>query len=38
MLNEDIPRTNEDGSHNDIPLLDGFLNPARTTTAAAQER
>ena len=28
MLDEDIPRLNEDGSSNDIPLLDGFLNPA----------
>lgn len=28
MLTEDIARTNADGSHNDIPLLDGFLNPA----------
>src|SRR4051794_12918871 len=28
MLDEDIARTNVDGSHNDIPLLDGFLNPA----------
>ena len=28
MLTEDIARINEDGSTNDIPLLDGFLNPA----------
>jgi len=28
MLNETIPRTNVDGSKNDIALLDGFLNPA----------
>ncbi|MEI7618590.1 MAG: peroxidase family protein [Actinomycetota bacterium] len=28
MLNETIPRTNVDGSTNDIALLDGFLNPA----------
>ncbi|HEX3090822.1 MAG TPA: peroxidase family protein, partial [Ilumatobacteraceae bacterium] len=28
MLDEDIPRTNENGSKNDIALLDGFLNPA----------
>jgi hypothetical protein len=28
MLTEDIARTNADGSTNDIPLLDGFLNPA----------
>ena len=28
MLDEDIPRTNEDGSDNSIPLLKGFLNPA----------
>jgi hypothetical protein len=28
MLTETIARTNEDGSKNDIPLLDGFLNPA----------
>ena len=28
MLVEDIPRVNADGSRNDIPLLDGFLNPA----------
>ena len=34
MLTEHIPRTNADGSHNDIPLLDGFLNPAAYTTAA----
>jgi hypothetical protein len=27
MLTETISRTNEDGSNNDIPLLDGFLNP-----------
>ena len=43
MLTETIPRTNADGSHNDISLLDGFLNPAAyydggtagTLTAAA---
>jgi Ca2+-binding RTX toxin-like protein len=28
MLDETIPRTNVDGTHNDIALLDGFLNPA----------
>ena len=28
MLTDDIPRIDADGSHNDIPLLDGFLNPA----------
>src|SRR3954470_5603887 len=28
MLTETIARTNVDGSENDIPLLDGFLNPA----------
>ena len=28
MLTEDIPRINDDGSRNDISLLDGFLNPA----------
>ncbi|WP_304441378.1 peroxidase family protein, partial [Kineosporia sp. R_H_3] len=28
MLTEDIARKNPDGSNNDIPLLDGFLNPA----------
>jgi len=28
MLDEDIARTNVDGTKNDIPLLDGFLNPA----------
>ena len=28
MLDESIPRTNEDGSDNSIALLDGFLNPA----------
>ena len=28
MLTEDIARINADGSHNDIPLFDGFLNPA----------
>jgi hypothetical protein len=27
MLTETIDRVNADGSHNDIPLLDGFLNP-----------
>ena len=27
MLNDTIPRINEDGSHNDIELFDGFLNP-----------
>ena len=27
MLTETIPRTNVDGTTNDIPLLDGFLNP-----------
>ncbi len=27
MLTETIARTNVDGSHNDIALLDGFLNP-----------
>ena len=28
MLNESIPRTNENGSDNSIGLLEGFLNPA----------
>ena len=28
MLTETIDRTKPDGSHYDIPLLDGFLNPA----------
>ncbi|ESS73062.1 hypothetical protein MGMO_37c00230 [Methyloglobulus morosus KoM1] len=28
MLTETLPRLNEDGSHNDIALFDGFLNPA----------
>jgi len=28
MLDETIPRTNVDGTTNDITLLDGFLNPA----------
>jgi Ca2+-binding RTX toxin-like protein len=28
MLDETIPRINVDGSHNDIALLNGFLNPA----------
>ena len=28
MLNDTIPRVNADGTHNDIELLDGFLNPA----------
>ena len=28
MLTEDIARINADGSRNDIPLFDGFLNPA----------
>ena len=28
MLDDTIPRTNVDGTHNDIALLDGFLNPA----------
>ena len=27
MLNETIPRLNADGTHNDISLLDAFLNP-----------
>jgi Ca2+-binding RTX toxin-like protein len=27
MLTETVARTNADGSHNDIPLLDAFLNP-----------
>src|SRR4051812_32353518 len=31
MLTETIARTNEDGSKNDIPLLDGFLNPGAYT-------
>ncbi len=31
MLDETIPRTNQNGSTNDIPLLDGFLNPAAYT-------
>jgi hypothetical protein len=35
MLDEDIPRINADGSHNDIPLLDGFLNPAAYTDGGA---
>ena len=33
MLDDDIPRIEEDGSHNDIPLLDGFLNPPAYTQA-----
>ena len=33
MLDDVIPRINEDGSHNDIPLLDGFLNPPAYTQA-----
>ncbi|WP_304441390.1 peroxidase family protein, partial [Kineosporia sp. R_H_3] len=28
MLDDDIPRVRPNGSHYDIPLLDGFLNPA----------
>ncbi len=28
MLDDTIPRVNADGTHNDIALLDGFLNPA----------
>ena len=28
MLDDTIPRLNVDGTHNDIELLDGFLNPA----------
>ncbi|MBK8814285.1 MAG: choice-of-anchor D domain-containing protein [Methylococcaceae bacterium] len=35
MLDEDIPRINQDGSHNDIPLLDGFLNPAEFNNGGA---
>jgi len=31
MLTDTIPRINADLSHNDIPLLDGFLNPAAFT-------
>lgn len=31
MLDDVLPRINADGSHNDIPLLDGFLNPAEYT-------
>jgi hypothetical protein len=31
MLTETISRTNENGSHNDISLLDGFLNPPAYT-------
>ncbi|MEO6200853.1 MAG: peroxidase family protein, partial [Cryobacterium sp.] len=31
MLTETISRTNEDGSNNDISLLDGFLNPPAYT-------
>ncbi|HKG48953.1 MAG TPA: peroxidase family protein [Actinomycetales bacterium] len=31
MLTETISRQNADGSHNDIPLLDGFLNPPSYT-------
>ena len=31
MLNESIPRTDEAGTRFDIPLLDGFLNPASYT-------
>jgi Ca2+-binding RTX toxin-like protein len=27
MLTDTVSRTNEDGSHNDLPLLDAFLNP-----------
>ncbi len=27
MLNETLPRINRDGTHNDIGLLEGFLNP-----------
>ena len=36
MLDDTIPRTNVDGTHNDIALLDGFLNPAafKDVTAA----
>jgi len=33
MLTEDIARINADGSRNDIPLFDGFLNPAAYTQA-----
>ncbi len=31
MLTDTIPRINEDGSHNDISLFDGFLNPPSFT-------
>ncbi|EMY36031.1 heme peroxidase, partial [Arthrobacter crystallopoietes BAB-32] len=31
MLTDTISRTNEDGSNNDIPLLEGFLNPVAYT-------
>jgi Ca2+-binding RTX toxin-like protein len=33
MLTETIDRVNANGSRNDIPLLDGFLNPASYTQA-----
>ncbi len=35
MLTETISRTNADGSNNDIPLLDGFLNPPSYTQRTA---
>lgn len=36
MLHDTIPRINEDGTHNDIPLFDGFLNPAAFTNGFTQ--
>jgi len=35
QLDDTIPRINVDGSHNDIDLLDGFLNPAAFKDATA---
>ena len=38
MLTETIARTNRDGSNNDIPLLDGFLNPPSYTDGGSMGR
>ena len=38
MLTDTISRTNEDGSHNDISLLDGFLNPPAFNDGGAGQR
>jgi methionine-rich copper-binding protein CopC len=35
MLTESIDRINQNGTHNDIPLFDGFLNPAEYTNGGS---